>query len=72
MSTTPRQVEAALNGGDFTITTETLQLADAWPVVRLAVHADRFLLYPDEARRLAVALIEAAAAAEQPQKADWP
>ncbi len=66
------RVEAALNGGDFTVTPEVLKLADDKPVVRLAVHSDRFMLYPDEARRLAVALIEVAGCAEKPEAGDWP
>ena len=66
------RVEAALNGGDFTISPDVLQLVDEKPVVRLAVHSDRFMLYPDEARRLALALIETAAAAVSPKRVDWP
>ncbi len=65
-------VDAALNGGNFTIEADRLKLADDRPIVRMGVHGDRHLLYPDEARRLALALIEVAALAERPDPIDWP
>jgi hypothetical protein len=65
-------VSAVLNGGGFTVTTETMPLTEERPVVRLAVHDDRHLLQPDVARRLTVALIEAAGCEERPETGDWP
>jgi hypothetical protein len=54
------------------VTTETMPLTEERPVVRLAVHDDRHLLQPDVARRLTVALIEAAGCEERPETGDWP
>ncbi|MEQ6898466.1 hypothetical protein [Microbacterium sp. KR10-403] len=63
-------VAARFAGGSLTV--ETDDYAGARMVVFEQPGANRTPLWPDEARRLAVALIEQAAQAEQPEAGDWP
>lgn len=63
-------VASTSNGSNLTVETDT-SIADK-PVVTVTVQSERLVLYPDEALRLAVALIEAAGRAEKPETGDWP
>jgi len=60
-------------GGTTTVDTVQHPLVEAEALVLVRVNGSEALLTPDEARRLAVVLIEHAAdAEEEPEVASWP
>ena len=64
-------VESRFAGGPITIAVEDLDITDV-KMVGFRAPASEFPLFPEEARVLAVRLIEAAAAAEKAEASEWP
>ncbi|WP_146244042.1 hypothetical protein [Curtobacterium sp. MCBD17_013] len=65
-------IDARFSGGHLEVTTAPLPHDEAEQMVEVTLPMNVALLAPDEARRLAIALIEAASDAEHPTVPDWP
>jgi uncharacterized protein YlzI (FlbEa/FlbD family) len=65
-------VDVRLAGGHVSVNTHTIEFLSETPVVKLAMPSGELILFPDEARALAVRLIEAAAVAERGEASEWP
>lgn len=63
---------ARFAGGHIEVTTPSLAHDDLKRVVEVVMPANKAQMVSDEARALAVALIEAAADAERPEPPEWP
>jgi hypothetical protein len=65
-------VEARFAGGAIEVTALAEKTPGAPELVGMVLPVNAVALFPDEARRLAISLIEAASTAERPEPPEWP